>query len=108
MEYLTPFNVLTGLGVYACICGLGGAYASTARNRLGLEGFCLGLFFGPCGVVAAACLPELAPAGPRAMDRDRREAEEESKTRAQLAAMERRAGGPPPLVRKLLGEATDH
>jgi hypothetical protein len=49
------------LGILAYIVVLGGAgiYVSAQKNRTPAEGIFLGIFLGPWGVIAAACLPTL-------------------------------------------------
>jgi hypothetical protein len=45
--------------INAAICGGAGAYCSVQKGRDGTEGILLGVFLGPFGVIAAACLPDL-------------------------------------------------
>jgi len=38
-----------------------GALVSSEKGRFWGEGFCLGLFLGPFGVITAACMPTIRP-----------------------------------------------
>jgi hypothetical protein len=59
----TVLPILIWMAIYNFfVCGFAGAYVSTEKNRAGHEGFLLGLFLGPVGVVVAACLPTLEAA----------------------------------------------
>jgi hypothetical protein len=53
-----PLVVLLAAAIYMSLCGGFGAYVATEKSRAGIEGFCFGLFLGPVGVVAVACLPQ--------------------------------------------------
>jgi uncharacterized membrane protein YeaQ/YmgE (transglycosylase-associated protein family) len=58
----TVLPILFWMSVYNfVVCGLAGSYASSMKNRPAHEGFWLGCFLGPCGVIVAACLPTLLP-----------------------------------------------
>ena len=50
---------LIGSALYLLICAGFGAYASLQKGRPWFEGLAFGLFLGPIGVVAAACLPDV-------------------------------------------------
>jgi hypothetical protein len=97
MDQISGFwvGILAGAGVYALICGAFGAYVAGEKGRSGREGFLFGLFLGPIGVVAVACLPDTrtilaatpaaaqSPGTPEFVDRD-----EDDQVRAALAQME--------------------
>lgn len=99
-EYLTPFNVLVGLGAYLFLCGLAGCYVSTEKARSPWEGCLLAVLFGPLGLVVAACLP----AGTEDAAADDRGDDEDGRARAHLAELERAGPPPVPRARKLLGD----
>jgi hypothetical protein len=57
MESVAPYWAV-GVGAYLFLCAIAGGYCSVQKGRNALEGFLLGLIFGPFGIVAAACLPD--------------------------------------------------
>ena len=44
--------------LYLAICGYAGGYVATQKRREVIEGILFGLFLGPFGVIAAACMPD--------------------------------------------------
>ncbi len=59
LEWLGVFwtAVLIGVGLFALVCGLVGAWVSDQVGRPTVEGWWLGVFFGPLGLILEACLP---------------------------------------------------
>ena len=58
-----PEQDLTALWViipifYLTVFGAAGAYVSGEKGRSGMEGALLAIFFGPFGLIVAACLPD--------------------------------------------------
>jgi hypothetical protein len=122
-EYST--NLLLAAAIYLALCGAAGLYISGQVGRDGMEGLLLGLFFGPAGLIVAACLPRpaaravaRAAAGPEtiAFGDDDDDAEEDGAVRGRLAELERSARrparpAPPPVPaprsRRLLGEVEE-
>jgi len=41
------------------ICPIAGGYCARQKNRSSIEGLLFGLFLGPFGVIAVACLPTI-------------------------------------------------
>jgi hypothetical protein len=109
MDEISIFWVWTGAGagIYVLICGALGAYASDERGRSGLEGFMFGLFLGPMGVVAAACMPikERPPA--RLSFAERSALHDEARAKAALAQMEPKPRPVGQQARRLLGEVDE-
>jgi hypothetical protein len=64
MDQLTVEQTIWIAGVIACVVlsASYGSYVACTKNRAWYEGFWMGIFLGPFGVIAAACMPTLQPA----------------------------------------------
>jgi hypothetical protein len=94
MDQLTASQLaMIGGGIfYLLVTGLAGSYVSFEKGRSGWEGFLFGVFFGPIGLVVAACMPTApAPVASRAKVERKAMApnvEDDVHVRAALAAMQ--------------------
>ncbi len=109
MEELNSFWVWTiaGTVVYALICGAFAAYASDERGRSGLEGFMFGLFLGPMGVIAAACMPVRERLPARLSFEERSAQIEEARAKEALAQIQPKPAPVAHQARRLLGEVEE-
>ena len=83
------------------ICGFAGGYVATQKRREVIEGILFGLFLGPFGVIAAACLPDSPEStAPQQEPGDLLSDEEHERVRAALADISRGLGIGPPKKRR--------
>ena len=106
MDQLTAAQLaMIGGGIfYLLVTGIAGSYVSFEKGRSGWEGFLFGVFFGPIGLVVAACMPT-APAPVASQAKVGRQAmapnvDDDAHVRAALAAMQ-----PPDTPTKRMSDA---
>jgi hypothetical protein len=106
MDELSSFWVwtLAGVGTYALVCGGLGRYVSDERVRSWFEGLMFGLFLGPMGVIAAACMPAMERPPARLSFEERSAQIDEARAKEALAQMQPKPTPVAHQARRLLGE----
>jgi hypothetical protein len=92
MDQLTAAQLAMICGgiFYLLVTGLAGSYVSFEKGRSGWEGLLFGVFFGPIGLVVAACLPTAPVASRAKVERKAMwpNVEDDAHVRAALAAVQ--------------------